>query len=130
MARAIHTHLSRRESQIMDAIYHLGEATVADVLAELPDPPAYNAVRVTLGILEDKGYVAHQRDGKRFVYTPVVPRDEAERSALEHVIQTFFDGSTPRAFSALLGISASDLSPEDLDELQAMIRQAKKETEK
>ena len=128
MAKPVHTQLSRRESQIMDAVYRLEEATVADVRAEMPDPPSYNSIRVTLGILEDKGYLTHRKDGQRFVYSSEAPREQAEHSALEHVLQTFFDGSTPRAVSTLLGMSAADLTADELDELAAMIRQTREES--
>ena len=125
MAKPVHTQLSRRESQIMDAVYRLEEATVADVRAEMQDPPSYNSIRVTLGILEDKGYLRHRKDGPRFVYSSSVPREQAQLSALEHLLQTFFDGSTPRAVSTLLGMSAAELTADDLDELAAMIHEAR-----
>ena len=129
MAKPLHTHLSRRESQIMDAVYRLGEASVADVACRLPDAPAYNAVRVTLGILEKKGYLTHRQDGPRYLYAPAVPADKAKLSALQHLMQTFFSGSPSSAILTLLDMSSAKLSEEELDEIAARIAAAKREAE-
>jgi predicted transcriptional regulator len=117
--------LSRRERQIMDVIYTLGKANVSEVLSHLSDPPGYNSVRVTLGILEKKGVLKHKKEGQKFVYQPTLSRDRAKRSALERVLQIFFEGSTPKALSTLLDISGNKLSEHDLDELSSMISKAK-----
>jgi predicted transcriptional regulator len=119
--------LSRRERQIMEIIYRSGEATAADVLADLPDPPSYSAVRAMLRILEEKGHLEHRQDGPRYVFTPTVSREHARKSALEQVVQTFFDDSAGQAMAALLDLSADDLSPAELDRLSAMIENARKE---
>src|ERR671925_464450 len=94
--------LSRRERQIMDIIYARGQATAAEVTAALPDPPSYSAVRALLRILEQKGHLRHEQDGPRYVFLPTVPRDRARRSAMRHLVRTFFDGSTEDAVAALL----------------------------
>jgi len=119
--------LSRRERQIMDAIYQLGEATAQDVLDRMADPPGYSAVRALLRILEGKGHVRHRRDGVRYVYQPTVPRDRARASALRQVVQTFFDGSAGAAAAALLDLSGGDLSGEELEQLQALVERSRKE---
>lgn len=122
-----HTHhdLSRRERQIVDILYARGKATAAEVQTALPDPPSYSAVRAMLRILEDKGHVKHEQDGPRYVYVPTVGRDNAKRSALHHVLKTFFDGSTEQAISTLLDDSASKLSDAELDRLARLIDQAR-----
>ena len=129
MDKLHHSHLSRRERQIMDIIYQRGEASVADVLTNLPDPPGYNSVRVLLRILEDKGYLSHRQEGQRYIYLPTVLPEKAKRSELERLLRTFFEDSTPKVMSALLDISASKMSEKELDELSQMVEQAKKERE-
>jgi predicted transcriptional regulator len=118
--------LSRRERQIMDVIYRRGRATAAEVLEDLPDPPSYSAVRALLRLLEEKGHVQHEQDGPRYVYAPTVARDRARRSALKHVVRTFFDGSASEAMAALLD-GETRLDDAELDRLSAMIEQARKE---
>jgi predicted transcriptional regulator len=118
--------LSRRERQIMDVIYRRGRATAAEVLDGLPDPPSYSAVRALLRLLEEKGHVQHEQDGPRYVYAPTVARDRARRSALKHVVRTFFDGSASEAMAALLD-GETRLDDAELDRLAAMIEQARKE---
>jgi BlaI family transcriptional regulator, penicillinase repressor len=118
--------LSRRERQIMDVVYRLGQATAAEVLAGLPDPPGKTAVRTLLRILEEKGHLRHRQEGLAYVYLPSRPRDQAGRSALRRVLQTFFDGSLEKAVAAHLGDAAADLSPEELGRLAELIRQARK----
>ena len=120
-------NLSRRERQIMDIIYQLGQATAAEVLENLPDPPSYSAVRAMLKILEDKGHLRHKQQGPRYVFLPKVSREKAKRSAVQHLLQTFFDGSAESAVATLLDVSRSDLSNADLDRLNSLISQAKKE---
>jgi BlaI family penicillinase repressor len=119
--------LSRRERQIMDILYRRGRATAADILEEIPDPPGYSAVRAMLRVLEEKKHIRHEEKDLRYVYLPVVPREKARRSAVAHLLDTFFDGSTEQAVATLLTVSASDLKPEDFDRLAALIEQARKE---
>jgi predicted transcriptional regulator len=121
-----HHDLSRRERQIVDILYTQGQATAAEVQAALPDPPSYSAVRAMLRILEEKGHVRHEQDGPRYVYLPTVARDNAKRSAMRHMLQTFFDGSAEQAISALLDDSSARLSDQELDRLARMIDQARK----
>jgi predicted transcriptional regulator len=126
MTRQTHNDLSRRERQIVDILYAQGRATAAEVQGALPDPPSYSAVRAMLRILEDKGHVRHEQDGPRYVYVPTVARDNAKRSALRHMLQTFFDGSAEQAISALLDDSSTRLSDRELDRLARMIDQARR----
>ena len=126
MSNAQHRDLSRRERQILDILYERGHATAAEVQAGLPEPPSYSAVRALLRILEEKGHVRHQQDGPRYVYLPTLPRDNAKRSALRHVLKTFFDGSAEQAISALLDENSSTLSPAELDRLARLIDSARK----
>lgn len=125
--RGTHLHLSRRERQIMDVIYARGSVTVQEVVDEIPDPPGYSAVRAMLRVLEEKGHVKHREDGPRYVYLPTVPRAEASRSALRQLVRTFFDGSAEQAAAALLDMSGSDLSEQELDRLSEAIQLARKE---
>jgi predicted transcriptional regulator len=120
------TELSRRERQIMDVLYRLGEAGAGDIVQHLPDRPAYNSVRVTLGILERKGVVRHRREGTRYVYAPTVPAERARDSALRHVVRTFFRGSSSKAVLTLLDSPSTRLSPEELNELAAWVEAAKR----
>lgn len=118
--------LSRREREILDVLYHRGEATAAQVLEALPNPPSYSAVRALLRILEDKGHVRHVQDGPRYVYLATTPRDSAAQSALRHLVQTFYDGSPSQAISALLG-AEQGLSEAELNRAAAAIRQARQQ---
>jgi predicted transcriptional regulator len=119
--------LSRRERQIMDAIYRVGQATAADVMQSISDPPGYSAVRALLRVLEEKGHLTHEEQGPRYVYRPTVARDKARRSALERLIDTFFDGSTEQVFAALLDLSAPRLSEDELERISRRIEDARKE---
>ena len=119
--------LSRRERQIMDVLYRANRATAADVQAGMPDPPSYSAVRTMLRILEEKGHVRHELDGPRYVYIPTVARDKAKRSALTHVVNTFFDGSASQVMAALIEISPAELGDEELAHLRQLIDNARKE---
>jgi predicted transcriptional regulator len=121
-----HHGLSRRERQIVDILYTRGRATAAEVQIALPEPPSYSAVRAMLRILEEKGHVTHEQDGPRYVYVPTVARDNAKRSALHHMLKTFFDGSTEQAISALLDDTSAKLSDVELDRLARLIDQARK----
>ena len=119
--------LPRRERQIMDALFARGEATVADVIATMPDPPSYSAVRATLRVLEDKGLVAHRQEGAAYVYAPKVARESASRAALRDLVRTFFDGSPEQAAVALLEMSDTRLSEAELKRLAERITNAKSE---
>ena len=121
------THLSRRESQIMEIVYESGRVSAAEVLERLPDPPSYSAVRAMLRILEEKGHLRHEQDGPRYVFLPTVPREEARDSALKRVVRTFFDGSAEGAMAALIDLGVSDLDEEALERLADLIEDARKE---
>src|SRR6266404_5256191 len=121
--------LARRERQIMDVLYKLERATVAEVLRKLADQPSYSTVRAQLRILEEKGHVRHEEHGLRYVYVPTVPRDIARRSALRHLVETFFEGSTESAVAALLGGEISRISSEELDRLSRLIAKSRKESQ-
>lgn len=116
-----HLDVSRRERQILDVLFAHGRCTAAEVQAALPEAPSYSAVRALLRILEGKGLIKHEQDGPRYVYLTAIPRDTAKRSALKHLVRTFFDGSTEEAVAALLDTSSTDLSSDQLDRLQALI---------
>ena len=121
-----HESLSRRERQIMNIVYRLGEATAAQILAEMQDPPSYSAIRALLRILVDKEHLQHREDGPRYVYAPTVSQQKARARALAQVVNTFFDGSALQAASALLGTSQRKLTEGELDELSALIEAARK----
>jgi predicted transcriptional regulator len=120
------TELGRRERQIMDILVRRGRATVADVLADLKDPPSYSAVRGMLRLLEEKGFVQHDWDGPRYVYRPTADQSVLRQSAARHLLETFFQGSTESAVVAMLGASAHSLSTEELNRISALIEQARK----
>ena len=127
MTKKTAAQLSRRERQIMDIIYKHGKLSAAEVLAQMADPPSYSAVRAMLRILEEKGHLKHQQDGPRYVFVPTVGPTSARRSALRHLLQTFFDNSAEQAMAALLDESHDKLSPEALERMALLIEQAKKE---
>lgn len=120
--------LSRRERQIMDILYRLERASVSDVLAALADKPNYSTVRAQLRVLEEKGHVRHEEHGLRYIYIPSVSRDVARRSALRHLVETFFDGSTENVVTALLGGEAAHITPEELDRIARLIAKGRKES--
>ncbi|HCC55734.1 MAG TPA: CopY family transcriptional regulator [Solibacterales bacterium] len=122
--------LTRRERQIMDVLYKLERATASEVLAGLPDQKNYSTVRAQLRVLEDKGHVRHEEDGARYVYSPTLPRAAARRSALKHLVDTFFEGSTAQVVAALLGGEVSHLAPEELERLTQMIAKARSREER
>src|ERR1035438_7656141 len=119
--------LSRRERQIMDILYRLGKASAAEVREAMPDAPSYSAVRAMLRVLEEKGTIRHQEEGLKYVFTPVVARDKAKRSAVQHVVETFFGGSAEAAVAALLDVSSTKLTRGELDRLGELIEKAKRE---
>jgi BlaI family transcriptional regulator, penicillinase repressor len=119
--------LGRRERQIMDVIHRLGSASVANVLNALPDPPTYSSVRSMLGLLEQKGYLTHEANGLRYIYRPTVSRVTARRTALRHLVRTFFDGSVPEAAASLLEMSDARLSAADAKRLAELIGKARAE---
>jgi BlaI family transcriptional regulator, penicillinase repressor len=121
------THLSRRERQIMDIVYRRGQATAAEIHEQLPDAPCAAAVRTLLRILEDKGHLRHEKDGPRHVYFPTTPRSVAQRSAVRHLIGTFFGGSRTAAVAALLEESDRPLSEDERAELTNVIRKLRSE---
>ncbi len=125
MAAPLEHELSRRERQIMDVLFQHGKATAAEVREGMPDAPSYSAVRAQLRILEEKGHVTHEQDGPRYLYRPTVTNARAARSALKHMVDTFFDGSAERAMAALLDDSASGLTDQELDRLEGLIQQAR-----
>ena len=122
-----HSTLTRRERQIMDVLYRLGRATAADVMAALPGEPNSSTVRTQLRVLEDKGHVRHDEEGLRYVYAPAVPRHAARKSALKHLVETFFDGSAEQVVAAVLGGEASHLSDDDLERISALIEKTRKD---
>lgn len=126
MARSRQIHLSRRERQIMDIVYRLEEATVAQVLAEIPDPPTYTTIRTLLRLLEKKGHLKHRQDGPRYVFFATVPPEKARESAMRQLLRTFYGGSAPRAMAALLDMEGDDLSEEDLKRLDALLAEARR----
>ncbi len=125
MAAPLEHELSRRERQIMDVLFQHGKATAAEVREGMPDAASYSAVRAQLRILEEKGHVTHEQDGPRYLYRPTVTKARATRSALKHMVDTFFDGSAERAMAALLDDSASGLTDQELDRLERLIQQAR-----
>jgi BlaI family transcriptional regulator, penicillinase repressor len=125
MAKNADQPLGHRERQIMDAVYRSGEASVGDVLAAMPDPPSYSAIRKMLNVLERKGFLQHRREGTRYIYRPTRSRHAASRSAVRHLLSTFFSGSTTEAVNAILDVSSSKLTADDFDRLRKMIEQAR-----
>ena len=120
--------LTRRERQIMDVLYKLERATVAEVLRKLADQTSYSTVRAQLRMLEEKGHVRHEEHGLRYVYVPTVPRDVARRSALRHLVETFFEGSAENLVATLLGGEISRISREELDRLARLFTKDRKES--
>jgi predicted transcriptional regulator len=122
--RPLHTVLTKRERQIMDVLFRLGRATATDIMAALPDAPTNSTVRTQLRVLESKGYVQHVEEGLRFVYMPRVPRHAARKTALKHLIDTFFDGSSAKLVAALLG-GDNRVSDAELDRIAELVKNAK-----
>jgi BlaI family penicillinase repressor len=127
MVKTLHAVLSRRERQIIDILYRRGRATAAEVMEDLAGKPSYSTVRTQLRVLEEKGHVRHEDDGQRYVYIPAVARGTVRRSALKHLVETFYEGSAEQAVAALLGGEGSRLSDEQLDRIEELIKKARKE---
>lgn len=119
--------LSRREREIMDVLFQMGSASAGEVHKRIPSPPSYSAVRATLRILEEKGFLKHDYDGKRYIYRPVLGPTEARRSAVDHLLNTFFGGSTAGAVMELLETPGNELTQEELDRMAALIERARRE---
>ncbi|HXK04854.1 MAG TPA: BlaI/MecI/CopY family transcriptional regulator [Verrucomicrobiae bacterium] len=119
--------LSRRERQIMDVLYRQGKASAAEVRELMSDAPSYSAVRAMLRVLEEKGHIRHQAEGLKYVYLPTVARDKAKRTAVKHVMETFFNGSPEQIVAALLDVASTRLTREELDRMSQLIEDAKKE---
>jgi BlaI family transcriptional regulator, penicillinase repressor len=126
MSSALHTVLTRRERQIMDILFRRGRATAAEVMGDLPGNPSYSTVRTQLRVLEEKGHVRHEEEGLRYIYTPAVRVHAARKSALKHLVDTFFDGSAEKAVAALLGGEGAKVSPEELERIADLIAKARK----
>ncbi len=127
MTKKTQNGFSRREQEMMDIVYRLGRATAAEILRNMAAPPSYSSVRSTLSSLERKGHLRHEFDGNRYIYGPTVQREKARRSALDHLLTTFFDGSATAVVAALLESGQADLSGRELDELSKLIQQTRKE---
>jgi BlaI family transcriptional regulator, penicillinase repressor len=120
--------LSRRERQILEILYRAGKASAAEVREAMgDDAPSYSAVRTLLGVLEEKGHIRHKAEGLKYVYAPVVARDKARRSAVKHMLDTYFSGSPQEIMAALLDVSSPKLTPQELDRMAEMIDEARKE---
>ena len=126
MPKLLHAALTRRERQIMDILYRRGRATAGDVMAELSGDPNYSTVRTQLRVLEEKGHVRHEEEGVRYVYLPAVPRRAARKSALRHLVDTFFDGSAEQVVGALLGGEGSRITEAELERIAKLVATAKK----
>lgn len=120
--------LTKRERQIMDALYRLGRATAAEIMEGVPGAPGYSTIRTQLRVLESKGHVRHEEQGLRYIYMPTVPRHSARKSALKHLVDTFFDGSSGKAVAALLGGEASRISDDDLERIAQLLKTARSDT--
>jgi predicted transcriptional regulator len=127
MSSPAHAVLTKRERQIMDALYRLGRATAGEIMDALTGAPSYSTVRTQLRVLEAKGHVRHEEHGLRYIYMPIVPRRSARRSALKHLVETFFDGSSANVVAAVLGGEGHRLSSEDLDRIAKLVSNARKE---
>jgi BlaI family transcriptional regulator, penicillinase repressor len=128
MAKSTHATLTRRERQIMDVLYRRGRATAAEVMEDVSGEPNYSTVRTQLRVLEDKGHVRHEEQGLRYIYMPAVPRRAARKSALKHLMDTFFDGSAEQVVAAVLGGEAARLSDDDLKRIAELVEKARKES--
>jgi len=119
--------LGYRERQIMDAVYRLREASVSNVLKEIPNPPSYSSIRKMLNVLETKGFLKHRREGTKYIYRPTKSHHSASRSAVKHLLSTFFSGSAAEAVNTILDVSSNKLTDDDFDRLRSLIEQAREE---
>jgi BlaI family penicillinase repressor len=126
MTKASHLNLTRRERQIMDILYRRSRASAGEVMADLTGDPSYSTVRAQLRVLEDKGHVRHDEQGLRYVYVPTLPRHEVRQSALRHLVETFFEGSTQKVVAALLGSEGARVSQEELERIAELVDKARK----
>ena len=126
MSKTPHASLSRRERQIMDILYRRQRASVSDVMMDLSGEPTYSTVRAQLRTLEEKGHIKHEEDGPRYLYLPKVPRHTARQSLLQHMVDTFFEGSAGQVVAALLGGGGKRFSEEELDLMEGLIEKARK----
>ena len=126
-SRSPHNALTRRERQIMDILYRRGRATANEVMDDLSGEPSYSTVRTQLRVLEAKGHIRHEEEGLRYVYSPAVPRHTVRKSALKHLVETFFDGSTEKVVSALLGGEGARISDAELERIAELVAKAKKD---
>jgi predicted transcriptional regulator len=127
-SRTKHTGLTKRERQIMDVLYRLGKATAGEIMAGVPGAPGYSTIRTQLRVLETKGHVRHEEHGLRYVYMPTVPRHSARKSALKHLVDTFFEGSGAKVVAALLGGEGARLGDDELERIEQMVRTARTES--
>lgn len=127
MKKPLHAVLTRRERQIMDILYRRRRATAGEVMEDLTGHPSYSTVRTQLRVLESKGHVRHEAEGLRYVYEPALARHAARRSALRHLVDTFYDGSVENVVAALLGSEGAKLGPEELARIEELIAKAKKD---
>jgi predicted transcriptional regulator len=123
-----HTALSRRERQIMDVLYRLGRATASEIMEQVAGAPSYSTIRTQLRVLETKGHVRHEEQGLRYIYVPTVPRHSARKSALKHLVDTFFDGSSAKVVAALLGADGAKVTEEELERIAELVRKARSDT--
>lgn len=130
MSSRPHAALTKRERQIVDVLYRLGRATAGEIMARLPGAPGNSTVRTQLRVLESKGHVRHEEHGLRYVYRPTVPRASARRSALKHLVETFFEGSSAKVVVALLGGEGRRLDDHELERIEALVRSARRESSK
>ncbi len=128
MKKNIFMDLSRREREILNIVYELGEANVSDVCGRMEDDPGYDSVRITLGILAKKGYLAHRRERRKYIYTPIVHRTRASRSAAKSMMRTFFNDSPKKAIMAMIDMSSSEMTGEELDEIASYIEEERKKS--
>jgi BlaI family transcriptional regulator, penicillinase repressor len=130
MPKTIHSTLTRRERQIMDVLCRIGRGTVTEVMAELSGNPTYSTVRAQLRVLEEKGHLRHEEVGLRFVYMPATPRHAIRKTALSHLLETFFEGSPVKVVAALLGADSSGISHDELERISELIEKAKKQSKR
>ena len=127
MSTKLQNALSKRERQIMEVVYRRKSASVQDVLDEIPDPPTYSSIRTLLGILESKGFLRHRKNGKKYIYTPTIPRTRAIHTSIKHMLRMYFNNSIEEAVGALIEVNHKSLADDELDKLLMLIERARKE---